>query len=195
MIFLLQQASSFLENPPSPPADKGGVFPFIQRLSGSQGLVIAFVIVMFILLILIILLIGTIMRSMRSESKDPQPSVYVPDRIEAKTDPGKRQDEYGIQLIKADKSQQVLKHLPAVIGCHPANDVVLDSDAISDRHARLYYDSRLRSVCIEDLGSQNGIKVNGKPTLRNLLQSNDKISIADLVITYKDTGYIPEQNI
>ena len=71
----------------------------------------------------------------------------------------------------------------AVLGRHPACDIVLESGSVSRQHARItniegnYY--------IEDLHSRNGTFVNGRLlTGRQLLKENDEIGICELSFTF-----------
>ncbi|MDD2709828.1 MAG: FHA domain-containing protein [Verrucomicrobiae bacterium] len=61
------------------------------------------------------------------------------------------------------------------IGRRRENDVVLDDQSVSGKHARLYMEDG--EVIIEDCDSVNGIEVNGKPVKKSILQEGDKITI------------------
>jgi pSer/pThr/pTyr-binding forkhead associated (FHA) protein len=63
-------------------------------------------------------------------------------------------------------------------------------DSVSAAHARIYFDERVGSICIEDQHSLNGIFVNNLPTSKNILRDGDKIKIGNLELTFKDTGFI-----
>jgi hypothetical protein len=85
-----------------------------------------------------------------------------------------------IQLIGTQPGNNwTIYALPATIGRSPENQVVLGDRTVSARHAKIYYNRELHAVCIEDLGSMNGVFVNGYPTCRNILQDMDEIMIAD----------------
>jgi len=61
------------------------------------------------------------------------------------------------------------------------------ADTISEQHARIYYDPRCGYVLIEDLGSTNGIYINGRRAPRkNLLKDGWIISLGKLPLTYQD---------
>ncbi|MBV8076286.1 MAG: SpoIIE family protein phosphatase [Planctomycetaceae bacterium] len=67
-----------------------------------------------------------------------------------------------------------------IIGRSPACDVVLGQDArvVSSRHARII--RRGDGYCLEDLGSLNGTRVEGKPVTGTvLLHDGDRIEICD----------------
>lgn len=62
-----------------------------------------------------------------------------------------------------------------VIGRRPDCDVVLEHPAISGRHAVLRLEGR--AVFVEDLASTNGVRVNGLPCSRQLVQHLDLIEL------------------
>ncbi len=75
------------------------------------------------------------------------------------------------------------------IGRHPSNDIKL-KDAkrqVSRHHAAVILDSKDRYFA-QDLGSMNGISLNGNPVYRKLLKDGDILSVGgfDLVFTEKD---------
>ena len=94
-------------------------------------------------------------------------------------------------LIDPDGKHIPIKDLPATIGRGGDNDVQLLSDTISDNHARIFYDSKFKAVCIEDLNSRNGTFIEGKPTLKNILQDGIEIRFAKLSYIYRHAGFIP----
>lgn len=198
MLLTLLLQKRFAPTPPAPgqspsTAGSGGILDQIQAALGPNTLMWAFLAVVVIFLILVTLLIVTIVRRVRSRDDMAQPAgrSIKPAQAEVKTFPSKA--AYGIQLTLPDKRTATFSTLPVLIGYDPGNTLIVQEASVSDYHARIYYDPLLQSVCIEDLDSQNGVLINGKPTRKNILQSNDKISLGDAVIQYQDTGYIPEQ--
>jgi hypothetical protein len=71
-----------------------------------------------------------------------------------------------------------------LIGRHPECDVRLERAQISRRHCcvALAYDR----MTIRDLGSRNGIRVNGVRVDEALLKSGDEIAISQLIYRYED---------
>ncbi len=61
------------------------------------------------------------------------------------------------------------------IGRSPRNDLPLDDDAVSREHARVY--ARDGAWRLQDLGSQNGTRVNGEPASDVALQERDEIKV------------------
>jgi len=80
--------------------------------------------------------------------------------------------------------RHVLKHPLTTIGRDHENDIALQSDAVSRRHAKL--ERRGMDVVVIDLDSTNGTFVNDDPTrLReSLLERGDLLRIGDTVFKY-----------
>ncbi len=72
------------------------------------------------------------------------------------------------------------------IGRKPQNDVQIDNLAVSAEHARIL--TILGDSFLEDLGSTNGTRVNGKPITRHNLQPNDVIEIGKYKLKYVVEG-------
>lgn len=70
----------------------------------------------------------------------------------------------------------------ANIGRDPSNDIVINSDSVSRRHARLTMESGRRMVT--DLQSTNGTYVNNQPILSHYLDNGDQIKIGDTIYKY-----------
>ena len=97
---------------------------------------------------------------------------------------------YGLKFIFPTGESKVFTELPISIGRGEQNDLILQDDTVSSAHARIYFDERLRNVCIVDLGSLNGIYLDGLPSLRNVLYDDAKIRLGKTELTFRDTGYI-----
>lgn len=100
------------------------------------------------------------------------------------------QESFGLKIASESGETCTFEALPFTIGRSEDNDLSLNDETVSARHARLYYDSRVPGVCIEDLESLNGISINGLPTRKNVLQDGVKIGLGSVILTYWDTGYI-----
>jgi len=71
-----------------------------------------------------------------------------------------------------------------VLGRHPECDILLDSGAVSRRHARVSREAG--KYYVEDLGSRNGTYVNGQAVAdRQLIGENDKLAICDLAFAFR----------
>src|SRR5208283_4891299 len=73
----------------------------------------------------------------------------------------------------------------AVMGRQPDCDIVLDSGAVSRKHARIQrVDGQF---FIEDMQSRNGTYVNGRQIReRYLLNDQDRITLCDVVMLFND---------
>jgi hypothetical protein len=95
-----------------------------------------------------------------------------------------------LQLVDKSGKAWLLEPLPVKIGRDSLeNKVVLADERVSAVHAKIYFDERLRAVCISDENSLNGIFIDDLPTLKNILYNGVKIRLGDTVLTYQDTGY------
>ena len=86
------------------------------------------------------------------------------------------------QLIPADKPSRpaIPVHRPVLlIGRHPECDFRIDLPKISRRHCcvALAYDK----IFVRDLGSHNGVRVNGRVVQEAVLQANDELAIGPLI--------------
>jgi pSer/pThr/pTyr-binding forkhead associated (FHA) protein len=99
-------------------------------------------------------------------------------------------DDFGLQFHLLTGDVKSFASLPIVIGRGKGNEIDLADDSVSAIHARIYFDERVGSICIEDQNSLNGIFVNNLPTTKNILRDGDKIKIGNLEMTFKDTGFI-----
>ncbi len=68
------------------------------------------------------------------------------------------------------------------IGRKPHNDIAIDNLAVSGEHAAIV--TILHDSFLEDLDSTNGLEVNGVPTKKHFLQSNDVIEIGKYKLKY-----------
>lgn len=71
-----------------------------------------------------------------------------------------------------------------VFGRDEAANIVLKDDLVSRRHAKVRRD--LSGTHVEDLGSRNGIKVNGKKTRRASLRDRDEVEIGGVRLLFID---------
>ncbi|MCP4605144.1 MAG: GGDEF domain-containing protein [Proteobacteria bacterium] len=70
----------------------------------------------------------------------------------------------------------------ANIGRDPSNHIVIDSDSVSRRHARLTIETGRR--ILTDLQSTNGTYVNNEPILSHFLENGDQVKIGDTIFKY-----------
>ena len=67
---------------------------------------------------------------------------------------------------------------PLIVGRDPRCEATIESIKVSRRHCILSPDAR--GVMIRDLGSTNGIRINGEPVRSGRLRPGDELTIADL---------------
>jgi pSer/pThr/pTyr-binding forkhead associated (FHA) protein len=72
------------------------------------------------------------------------------------------------------------------IGRYGACDVVLDDDTVSRTHARI--ERTDRGFVLADLGSSNGVRVNGERTTERVLVAGDVIHVGDSVLRFEESG-------
>ena len=97
----------------------------------------------------------------------------------------------GLSLIYMDGTEIPLPRLPAVIGRSAGCTVELADESVSARHAEIFFDDESSEICLRDLDSLNGIWVNDQPTVWNVLQDGDLISLGALRLTFHNRGYTP----
>jgi len=97
----------------------------------------------------------------------------------------------------AESGQPILFTLdkPAItIGRAPDNDIVLagpilNADTASQHHARLRRDQD--GYIVRDLGSKNGLAVNGRQTIENLLQDGDRLQFGEVEAKFHQSAEGP----
>lgn len=86
-------------------------------------------------------------------------------------------------LDESDDTEIPLDGLDIAIGRGDDNRVTLKADGVSRRHARLFPHDE--GWYIEDLGSTNGIRVNGEPVDKMLLRDGDTVEIGFVPYVYR----------
>ena len=83
------------------------------------------------------------------------------------------------RLVALDEGSDIpLDRSMVVVGRHPLCDVRLDSLRISRHHCCMTQDKD--EVVVRDLGSTNGIRINGERVERGRLRPGDELSIAHI---------------
>ena len=100
------------------------------------------------------------------------------------------EEGFGLQFIDESGSVKTFTTLPISIGRSAQNDLVLDDETVSSQHASIYYDEVVGAVCILNLDSPGGIRIDGHPTRKNILQNGVKVRLGDAQLEFRDTGYI-----
>ena len=90
--------------------------------------------------------------------------------------------DYALILRKdgVDVSRFSMNEGSKIIGRSPSVDVVVADHVISRRHARLSIDND--ELMIEDLGSTNGVRVNGSKVVRKAIGTNDEVMLGSYAL-------------
>lgn len=97
-------------------------------------------------------------------------------------------------LCMCDGSRKPITHWETVIGRHKRCDIVVPRQTVSKNHAVLTrYDDG--SWTVSDIGSKNGVRVNGKRTLICALQEGDVITVGDAEMTLQLISEEQEQRL
>lgn len=85
------------------------------------------------------------------------------------------------RLVALDEGPDIsVDRLNLVVGRHPQCDARLDSIRVSRRHCCLSEDKDSGEVVVRDLGSTNGIRINGQRVESGRLRQGDELSIAHI---------------
>ena len=109
--------------------------------------------------------------------------VYSPDRAARRLEPEAGVAARRQALLVGEGRRSVLSGRRAVIGRSRDCDVVVADPNVSRRHAELHRDEHGWSVV--DLGSTNGIKVNGRRVDQALLRDGDRITLGLTDLTFE----------
>ena len=84
-----------------------------------------------------------------------------------------------VRLVALDEGPDImLDRAMVVVGRHPSCDTRLDSLRVSRQHCCMSQDKG--EVTVRDLGSTNGIRINGQRVERGRLRPGDELSIAHI---------------
>lgn len=85
------------------------------------------------------------------------------------------------RLVSLDEGPDILlDRAMLIVGRHPQCDARLDSIRVSRRHCCMTHDRDTGEVIIRDLGSTNGIRINGQRVEMGKLRPGDELSIAHI---------------
>lgn len=96
-----------------------------------------------------------------------------------------RERPFALRLVKGPGAPKdfALELAEVVVGRGLDAHITIDSESVSRRHARLQLvDGR---YAIEDLGSKNGIFINGEPTRSAGLVDGDSVQLGDALFVYQ----------
>jgi Protein of unknown function (DUF3662)/FHA domain len=99
------------------------------------------------------------------------------DRLREELDRPRGPEPTGRAMVLAENKRMLVGHSGAVIGRSRDCDVTLNDPNVSRRHAEIRPDDRGGWI-VEDLGSTNGVKVNGRPASGpTRIQPGDRLAL------------------
>lgn len=117
-------------------------------------------------------------RFWRSSTRNAAPPPAADDATQfVSSMPSLEEDRFLLSLPGGKRQEFTLSKANIVIGRATANDVVLADPSVSRRHARV--ERSIQGCEIIDLGSANGVTVNGIKVARRTLKSGDVFGIGD----------------
>jgi Protein of unknown function (DUF3662)/FHA domain len=109
--------------------------------------------------------------------------VYSPDRAAPRREPAPAEEAERKALLVGDGRRTVLSGSKLVLGRSRDCDIVLSDPNVSRRHAELRRDDARWSIV--DLGSTNGIKVNGRRVSDAMLREGDRVTVGVTDLTFE----------
>ncbi|GEM_PF-3278134 len=141
------------------------------------------IIIVFLMLVLIaVAVFFLLIRGSKAPSPTKSPQV-------AAHQAGKHAPSRALMTLSWPEGSYAVQQLPITIGRESDNDIVINDATVSRRHARIYYDNEEETFCIEDLNSDNGMIINGRPSRRNILLDRYQIRLGETII--KVSGLTP----
>jgi hypothetical protein len=93
---------------------------------------------------------------------------------------------YGwLEMLDGNASRHPLQTTNVRIGRHRDNDICLQNDSISRRHAVLHYNADTRRFVITDLGGGNGVVVNKTKYKSRELSDGDMVELGEVRLRFR----------
>ena len=93
---------------------------------------------------------------------------------------------YGwLDMLDGNASQYPLRTTNVRIGRHRDNDICLQNDSISRRHALLHFNADNRRFVITDLGGDNGVIVNKIKQQSHELSDGDLVELGEVRLRFR----------
>ena len=86
---------------------------------------------------------------------------------------------------KATHARRTVTDTPTLIGSQPDCDLVIDSDSVASKHARIYRSTTGHRYWVADLGSKKGTFLNGKRITRAVLRDHDHVRLGEVDIVVR----------
>ena len=109
--------------------------------------------------------------------------VYSPDRAAPRVESAPGQEQRRQALLVGDGRRNVLSGSKVVLGRSRECDIVVSDPNVSRRHAELRRDDGRWTIV--DLGSTNGIKVNGRRVSDAALREGDRVTLGVTDLTFE----------
>lgn len=99
---------------------------------------------------------------------------------------------YGwLEMLDGQASRHPLRTTNVRVGRHRDNDICLQNDSISRRHAVLHYNADTRRFVITDLGGGNGVVVNRTKYKSRELNDGDMVELGEVRLRFRaDTEFL-----
>jgi hypothetical protein len=93
---------------------------------------------------------------------------------------------YGwLEAVDGSAARHPLRTTNVRVGRHRDNDICLQNDSISRRHALLHYNTETRRFVITDLGAGNGVVVNKTKYKSRELNDGDVVELGEVRLRYR----------
>lgn len=93
---------------------------------------------------------------------------------------------YGwLEMLDGNASRHPLRTTNVRVGRHRDNDICLQNDSISRRHAVLHYNADTRRFIITDLGGGNGVVVNKTKYKTRELNDGDMVELGEVRLRFR----------
>jgi FHA domain-containing protein len=109
--------------------------------------------------------------------------VYSPDRAAPRVEPAPSEEHRRQALLVGDGRRNVLSGSRVLLGRSRDCDIVVSDPNVSRRHAELRRENGRWSIV--DLGSTNGIKVNGRRVNDAALREGDRVTLGVTELTFE----------
>ncbi len=118
--------------------------------------------------------------------RKPQPLPPVTTNVTKAETPKEKAVIYGwLEMLDGNATRHPLSTTNARIGRHRDNDVCLQNDTISRRHAILHYNPDTKRFVITDLGGDNGVVVNKIRQKSHELNDGDLIELGEVRLRFR----------
>lgn len=96
--------------------------------------------------------------------------------------------DYVLEILDGDKAGDIfeLTKTPITIGRRKGNDVIINDEKVSGRHAEIVREDD--QFLLKDLNSTNGTLMDGRPITEVVLSPNDVVRVGRIRVAFKEKG-------